>query len=170
MLIVLFGTSSSGKTSLARALQAIWPRPLLHIEADRFAPTLGPQGAVDDGLRARIVIAMHEAIAAFGRSGVDTIVDGSLPGEPELRDRCLAILRGVPRTKVVAVRCSVEVLRQREAARGDRVPGWAEEQHATIYEGVEFDLGVDTTEGSAAAWAQTLLRALKPNATSVGEP
>jgi chloramphenicol 3-O phosphotransferase len=157
MLIVLYGTSSAGKTSLARALQAIWPRPLLHIEADCFAPTLGPHAADDDDLRERIVIAMHEAIAAIGRSGVDTVADGSLPGEPELRDRCLAILRGVSGTKVVAVRCAVEVLRQREAARAHPVPGWAEQQHATIYDGVEFDFSIDTTEGDARDWAQTLL-------------
>jgi len=105
---------------------------------------------------------MHEAIAAFGRSGVDIIVDGSLPTESELRDRCLSILRSVPHTKVVAVRCSLESLRQREASRSDRQQGWAQQQAETIYEGVDFDFDVDTTAASSDELATALLGGLFP--------
>jgi len=35
-IIVLNGTSSSGKTTLVRAMQSAWPRPLLHIGLDHF--------------------------------------------------------------------------------------------------------------------------------------
>lgn len=162
MLIVLSGTSSSGKTSLARALQQLSSRPLLHLEADRFAPTLPPDHPAmrDSEFRTRAAMAMHEAIAAFGRSGVDVIVDGSLPTEPDLRDRCLAILRGVPDTRVVTVRCSVVRLREREMSRGDRPIGWAEESAEAIYGGVAFDFSVDTTDASAEEVAGEVLRKL----------
>ena len=164
MLIVLSGTSSSGKTTLARALQSLSSRPLLHLEADRFAPILRPDHPArsDAEFRSRDVIAMHEAIAAFGRSGLDIIVDGSLPTEPGLRDSCLSVLRGVPGTRVVAVRCSIEALRSREAERGDRPVGWAEEQASIVYEGVEFDATIDTTNDSAEALARDLLQAWLP--------
>ena len=163
MLIVLNGTSSSGKTTLAKAMLELSSRPLLHLEADRFAPVLRLNlPAKDAEFRTRFTVAMHEAIAAFGRSGLDIIVDGSLPTEPELRDACLAILREVPDTRIVAVRCSVAALRQREAVRGDRPIGWAEEQAQIVYEGVTFDETVDTTTGSALEHATTLLQSLFP--------
>ncbi|MEX0785872.1 MAG: AAA family ATPase [Dehalococcoidia bacterium] len=162
MLIVLCGTSSSGKTSLALALQELAGRPLFHIEADRFAPTLLDEQRGDPELHERAVLAMHEAIAAYGRSGLDAIVDGSLPTEPPLRDRCLDVLRGVPGTKVVAVRCSVAALRKREASRPDRPAGWAEQQAAIVYEGVDFDASVDTTVRSPKEAAGELLGRLFP--------
>lgn len=34
--IILNGASSSGKTSIARAMQAIWPSPLIHASLDSF--------------------------------------------------------------------------------------------------------------------------------------
>jgi chloramphenicol 3-O phosphotransferase len=165
MLIVLYGTSCSGKTSLAEAMQAMHREPLLLIEADRFWPTIA-EGRVakdDADFRSRIVVAMHEAAAAFGRSGVDTIVDGSMPGEPDLRDRCLEILRELAPTKLVAVRCSVDVLRAREALRPDRVKGWAEEQSRTLYDGLDFDFTVDTTTKPADDCARDLLQTLFPS-------
>jgi chloramphenicol 3-O phosphotransferase len=165
MLIVLFGTSSSGKTSIAQALQLIWPTPLLDIEADRLIPTIAEERfhECDDNLKERLVLAMHEAIAAFGRSGIDTIADGSMPGQPDLRDRCIKILRDAAPTKLVAVRCSLDELRAREAARADRIKGWAEEQSKTLYDGVEFDYSIDTTAISAGDCARGLLRELYPD-------
>ncbi len=163
MLIVLNGTSSSGKTTLAKAMLEQSDRALLHLEADRFAPVLRLNlPAKDAEFRARFTLAMHEAIAAFGRSVLDIIVDGSLPTEPELRDDCLAILREVPDTRVVAVRCSVAEFRKRESARGDRPVGWAEEQAQIVYEGVDFNETIDTTNGSAREHASTLLQRLFP--------
>ena len=163
-MIVLHGTSSSGKTSLARALQAGSKRPLLHLEADRFAPSLRRDhpAAHDPEFQWRAVIAMHEAIAAFGRSGVDIIVDGSLPTEGDLRDRCLAVLRSVPGTRVVAVRCTAAALRAREAGREGRLAGWAEEQLRVLYEGVEFDAFVDTTDTRPEEAARGLTKLLFP--------
>ena len=164
MLVVLFGTTSSGKTSIAQALQILWPRPLLLIEADRSIPTIAPQrfAECDDDFKKRFIVAFHESIAVFGRSGIDAVADGSLPADPVLRDRCFAILRSVPETKVVAVRCSVETLRQREAARSDRVAGWAEQQSLTLYDGVDFDLTIETTDRSPAECAGVLVQACFP--------
>jgi chloramphenicol 3-O phosphotransferase len=164
MLIVLYGTSCSGKTSLARELQKIWPTPALHVEADRFVPTIAEERFqdCDEAFKVRLVLAIHQAIAAFGRSGIDAIVDGSMPGDAELRGRCISILRDAAPTTVVAVRCAVDVLRAREASRPDRVQGWAEKQSRTLYDGVDFDFTVDTTDRSPADCAAVVLRACFP--------
>lgn len=165
MLIVLYGTSSAGKTTLAKAIQQLWPRPLLHIEADRFVPTIAEErlNECGDDFRAHFALTIHKAIATFGRSGIDTIVDGSMPGETGLRDRCISILRDAAPTRLVAVRCSVDVLRTREASRPDRVQGWAEEQDRTLYDGVEFDFTIDTSSKPAAECARDVLGALLPS-------
>jgi chloramphenicol 3-O phosphotransferase len=162
MLIVLSGSSSSGKTSLARAIQELSERPLLRIEADLFLSPLpkSKSALLDAGFRERALSAMHEAIAAFGRAGFDVIVDGSLPVESHLRERCLAILRAAAPTCLVRVGCSTEVLRRREALRPDREIGWAEHSTPSIDEGMIYDIEVDTSECSPSEVAATLLSRL----------
>jgi chloramphenicol 3-O phosphotransferase len=161
VLIILSGPSSSGKTTLARAIQAVAVEPLVHLEADRFWPDMppGPTGE-DHTYRSRVILAVHESIATLGRSGLHVVVDGSLPMERGLHLRCIEILRSVPETRIVAVRCAAEVLRMREAARPDRTSGWAEQQLATIFHEVTFDADVDTSSSSPGDCARDLLQAL----------
>jgi chloramphenicol 3-O phosphotransferase len=161
MIIVLTGPSSAGKTSVASTLLALCKKPLLHLEADRFWPTLSSVHVYDDSLRARIVIALHDAIATLGRNGLDVIVDGSLPTDRALHYRCLEILRSVPGTLVIGVTCSPEMLAQREATRSDRNAGWAERQSGIVFEGVELDAIVDTSHRSPDECVEELLRALQ---------
>jgi chloramphenicol 3-O phosphotransferase len=156
MLIVLTGTSSSGKTTLARAIVAAADRPMLHFEADRIVPALGLSSGLPDEYRVRFIRTLHEAIGALGRT-LDVIVDGSLPNESILRDECIAILREVPGTRVIAVRCSTDELRRREATRQNRIAGWAEEQAQTLYDNQQFDLEVDTSELSVGDCARTVV-------------
>jgi chloramphenicol 3-O phosphotransferase len=158
MLIVLTGTSSSGKTTLAQAIKAATQYPILHFEADQIVPALGFTSAPNDAYRDTFFLSLHEAIAAFGQHGLDVLVDGSLPNEPSLRDECLRILRRVPGTKVIAVRCSVEELRRREAKRPDRPLGWAEEQALSLYENQEFDAEVDTSILAADEAARQIIQ------------
>jgi len=98
-VILLNGTSSSGKTTLVRALQATLPDPWLEIGIDRFVFALPkayldqplwsevfryvrPEGR-DDGpfrietgpLGRRLVAGMHRTVAALANSGLDVIVD-----------------------------------------------------------------------------------------------
>ena len=162
MLIVITGASSSGKSTLARAMQALAGRPLLHLEADEFVPALNPGGVTnrDSGFEARLIVGFHRAIAELGRSGLDVIVDGSLPDEEGLKGQCLDILRGVAGTQVIAVNCAAATLRRREAARGDRPRGWAVRQAAQVHAGVVCDLEVDTTRASPDVLARRLLTRL----------
>ena len=85
-IILLNGTSCSGKTTLSGALQrrlSLPRRPFLHIEADRFLPHL-PDDVGDGSLAVPMHRALHRAIASFAGQGFDLIVDGVLPyGHPD---------------------------------------------------------------------------------------
>ena len=80
-IVLLSGTSCSGKTTLTRALQvklSLPCRPFLRIETDRFLPQLA-----DDIARGSLDVPMsrahHRAIASFSNECFDLIVDGILP-------------------------------------------------------------------------------------------
>ena len=64
VLIVMSGTSSSGKTTLARGLQLASVKPLFHLEADRFLPVLDPGDPAwaDEAFRDEVAVALHRAI------------------------------------------------------------------------------------------------------------
>jgi len=57
------------------------------------------------------------------------------------------------RVWLVGVHCSLEELERRERLRGDRQPGLAREQQATIHTGVIYDIEVDTTSSTPEACA-----------------
>ena len=93
-VIVLHDGSSTGKTEIARCLQAILPRPWIRIGVDDLLDALPPslmdsgsgvafgrQGEVTlgDGFRA-IDAAWMAGVAAMARAGARVIVDDVFPG------------------------------------------------------------------------------------------
>jgi chloramphenicol 3-O phosphotransferase len=61
----------------------------------------------------------------------------------------------------VGVFCPIDVLEQREAARGDRKTGLARYQSARIHENSEYDVEVETHELSPNQAAQKIISALE---------
>ncbi len=52
-IVILNGTSSSGKTTLVRAMQAVWDGPLLHVGLDHVISML-PFAYTGDGQHAAV--------------------------------------------------------------------------------------------------------------------
>lgn len=150
-LVLLNGTSCSGKTTLPRELQrrlSLPRRPFLHIEADRFVPYL-PGDLVDGSLAVPMNRALSRAIACFADQGFDIIVDGVLLyGHPGSIADALSIFRRY-RLRFIGVHCDLEVLEQRERRRADRIDGWARRQYKDIHEATVYDIEVDTTTTGA---------------------
>ena len=62
--------------------------------------------------------------------------------------------------KTVLVSCDVEMLRRREAERGDRCVGSAEVSAQFLYPKTEYDLCIDSSNKSPAALAEEIVRSL----------
>ena len=160
VVVVLNGVGSVGKSSTARALQAIVRRPLLHLAMDTFIAAMPERLLGDaDGLMferlsaaevavrsgpvlARALRGMRHAVAAMAGQGNDLVVDEVLIGAEGQREY-RALLTGAE-VRFVGLFAPLEVLETRERARGDREIGLARWQFGRVHEGVEYDLRVDT--------------------------
>lgn len=160
-IIFLHGASSSGKSTIARALQDRIDLPFWHISIDhlRDAGVL-PSRRIDSGefawrgLRAGFFAGFHRSLAAYASAGNNLIVEHILdtPGcQAELADLLAAY-----DVYFVGVHCPLEELVRREAARGDRGLGSAERDFHTIHQGVRYDLVLQSLDGPDANVARLI--------------
>jgi chloramphenicol 3-O phosphotransferase len=182
-IIVLNGTSSSGKTTLVRALQDRLPEPWLEIGIDRFVFALpkryldqphwsevfryvrpagrrdGPFTIETGPLGERLVGGMHRTAAALAGAGLDVIVDHVL-----LEDRWLDDMarRWVDLSVLyVGVRCPLAVVLERERARHDRTIGQAAAQFGIVHRRGGYDVEVDTSRLAPDEAAARIVAALE---------
>lgn len=164
-VILLNGTSSAGKTSIAKALQQIMEAPYLHVPIDSFEDMMPDRerlGGVGSFLWQsvfnRMLSGFHHSLAALAAAGSNLIVDHVLVQgvEPEnWLTECLDLL--APFTVYfIGVRCPLEELRRREQARGDRGEGLAEWQLSRVHRHGVYDLEVDTAVLSAEQCAVSI--------------
>jgi chloramphenicol 3-O-phosphotransferase/ribosomal protein S18 acetylase RimI-like enzyme len=156
-IILINGTSSSGKTTLLEALQTSLDEPFLNAGIDKFIWML-PERYLDRPLwddvlgRAtdagemghRLFSGMHHAIATLSRAGLNVVADHVLV-EPAWVDECAALFADLP-AYLIGVRCPLDVLEQRERDRKDRTLGQARAQFERVHAFVKaYDLEVDTS-------------------------
>ncbi len=151
-IILLNGSSSAGKTTLAITLQQLLPDPWHHIALDQFRDGMGgryrglnsPPGTpgarglnvvpVAHGnervtevrfgdLGKQVLRGMRRAIAAFAAEGNNVIID-DLMFEPAFLFDYVEVLAGFD-VLFVGVRCPIDVVNAREAKRPGRFPGTA---------------------------------------------
>jgi chloramphenicol 3-O phosphotransferase len=168
-VIVLNGASSSGKSGIARCLQAVLPDPWLALGVDMLiqampssSPTsvagleIASDGAVIVGPQFRALeAAWTEGVAAMARSGARIILDEVFLGGAASQQRWKKALGTLP-VLWVRVQCDSAVAAGREIARGDRVIGMAASQAGVVHQGVVYDLRVDTTHTEALECARAI--------------
>lgn len=155
-IIILNGTSSSGKTCLLEALQNLLPEPYLNAGLDKFIWMM-PERYLDRPLWDDVLglanqagqsghtlaAGMHRAIAVLARSGSNVLADHVLVEPAWLRD-CAELFSELP-AYFIGVRCPLEVLEQREKARRNRTLGQARLQYPLVHAHGLYDLEVDTS-------------------------
>ena len=168
-VIVLNGGSSSGKSGIARCLQAVLPDPWLAFGTDTLVQAMpmslqtsaagiefAQDGEVIVGPEFRTLEAAWIAgIAAMAHAGARVIVNEVFLGGAASQQRWKSAL-GTLQTLWVGVSCNAAVAAAREVARGDRVTGMAASQAELVHRGVVYDLQVDTTHAEALACAQAI--------------
>jgi chloramphenicol 3-O phosphotransferase len=146
-VIFLNGTSSSGKTTIAKELQKHAQEPYLHLSLDAFLNQL-PSSYLEDhaplaGEFSHLLIGFYASSAAIARAGNNVIIDTVLQ-ERSWVTPCIMTFVGLD-VVFVGVRCSLEVLENREKARADRREGTARYQHDRVHAHGVYDIEVDTS-------------------------
>jgi chloramphenicol 3-O phosphotransferase len=180
-LIVLNGTSSSGKTSIARAMQAKRNEPLLYLALDTaisimpFAYT-GSGPLAHEGYRlnqtsrggepfVEYSIGKHALFmnnnlasiaASFCSAGYDVVFDHIITDDATMTGLAKRV---DPRSAfIIAVKCDQETAKLRERERGDRLVGLVAGQTETVHRGLRYyDLIVDSSHSSPNDLAELIL-------------
>lgn len=176
-VIILNGVSSSGKTTLAKAIQKYGQDIWLHVAMDTFMAMLPdgkeferewfPMTEVErDGEKLpqigngpsgeNLLTQMRQLVERMAEVGFNVIVDEVADGlaiadyRRRLGTSCL----------VVKVDAPLSELERRERERGDRLIGLAREQSPRIHAGIEYDLEVDTHSETPDALARRVLESI----------
>jgi chloramphenicol 3-O phosphotransferase len=176
-VVLLHGTSSSGKTTIAREVQRLSDEPRVRLGIDAFWNAIDERW-MEHGSRAsegflwrddatiapgpvgqRLAAGMRAALAAFARAGNDVLVDDVFI-DPAWLDGWRTELAGIE-VLLVGVVAPVHVLEEREASRGNRIAGEARAQVDVIHDGIDYDLILDTSRQSPEECARSILAALR---------
>lgn len=165
-IVLLNGTSSSGKTTIARAFQELAPRPFLNFSIDTILYTLpastiaaAERGEPLRGVAYRdLVRAFYACVRELANLGHDLVVDHAIVNEREA-----ALLQEAAaghRLVAVGVECPLEVVTERERRRGDRRIGLAADQLTTIHRFVPYDLTIDSSQTEVEEAARRIVARL----------
>jgi chloramphenicol 3-O phosphotransferase len=151
-VIFLHGASSSGKSTIAKTLQKRIEKPFWHISIDhlRDAGVLLTERFKNGDFRwadARMAFfdGFHRSLKAYADAGNDLILEHILDTEGWLET--LANLLAEHDVFFAAVHCPLELLIEREAARGDRALGSAKRDFETIHVGKTYDIELRSVDG-----------------------
>ena len=184
-VILLNGCSSAGKTTLALELQKLSRDHYQYIALDQFRDGLPPglrglnSPKESPGYRGLNVVpeikngqpvtsikfgdfgeevlkVMRRTVSQLARAGCSVVVDDILFEKKYLLDYADVL---EPSTSwLVAVKCDLDIVREREAKRAGRFPGTADSHYDSIHEhGVAYDIEVDTSRTRACILAKDII-------------
>jgi chloramphenicol 3-O phosphotransferase len=166
-VVLLNGVSSVGKGSVAKALQRIASRPMLHVQMDAFLELMPPgtfghpdgysfETREDGGKPVTAITSgpilglamrgMRAAVAAMADAGADLVVDEVMWDPADLADYRRRLAQHA--FHVVGLFAPLEVIEQREQARGDRTRGLARWQYDKVHAEMAYDLELETSVAS----------------------
>jgi chloramphenicol 3-O phosphotransferase len=171
-IVFINGTSSSGKTTIIRALQEKLKEPYIEAGIDKFIWMLPKRyldhplwddvlGQADKaGVTGHVLIhGMHHAIVELSRNGINVLADHVLI-EPDWVKECVELFADFP-AYLIGLQCPLEVLELRERTRKDRTLGQAKLQFPIIHKYTLYDLEVDTSLMDTEACALSILSRLQ---------
>jgi chloramphenicol 3-O phosphotransferase len=151
-VVFLNGTSSSGKTTIAKALQQKLTAPYMLVSIDGFfymyperflSPESQEDALVLADLIPTVVSGLHGSVAALAKTGNNIIVDHVLQEDGWLQE-CVEKWTGLD-VLFVGVTCPLEIVEQRERDRGNRNIGTARHQFGRVHAHGLYDVEVDTS-------------------------
>ncbi|ANF97840.1 chloramphenicol phosphotransferase CPT family protein [Paenibacillus bovis] len=170
LIVLLNGTSSSGKTSISNEL--INQKEILfhHLSLDEFfdnyndfvnnkligtSPKEIDHQVVSQIVDDSVFSVYHSTVKLFSEMGLNVIADTVMDSDKRFNE-CLDMFADQS-VLFVGVQCSKEELARREQKRGDRNIGLADFQFDQIYRFDEYDLKVNTEALNPAECAKEIL-------------
>lgn len=174
-VIILNGVGSSGKTSIARAIQRQATSTILHVEMDKFISFL-PDGhelkpewfrvekteisgrklpRIQNGERGeKLLSVMRNFVAEAAHAGLDLVVDEVCEAKEiaDYRKRLHAY-----DLSIVRVFAPIDLIEDRELKRGDRLIGLARGQSSYLHRDIVYDHEIDTSLATPESLASRLL-------------
>lgn len=181
MIVFLNGCSSSGKTTIARAIQHLSDEPWLLVGIDTFFQMMpskyvgfgekasegfhfiseqdeeGPIIRIESGsFGSAVMKSSLKVVKILADNGHHLIVDEVLFTEEELENYVQALVGHT--VCFIGVMCDLKTLQEREILRGDRAHGLARDQITRVH-GLSrpYDLTVDTANMAAFDCAEKIL-------------
>ena len=163
-IVFLNGASSSGKSSIAKALQSRIEEPCIHLCIDDYLSAYQKglwkkQGIVQNEW-SKIIRGFHAAGAAIARAGNMVIMDDVLENEPPWQDCLLELFKGID-VFFVGVHCPLSELEKREKERKNRRAGMARKQFDQVHSKAIYDIEVDTSLLSSEECAERILEYMR---------
>lgn len=164
-VLLLNGTSSSGKGSIARELLDLLEAPHFHMEVDAFNAMRSKERSLAlseselESVLWHTRAGFHRAVAGMARAGNDVVMDYVL-SEPWRLTDCLNVFEGIT-VVFVGVRCELPELERRERERGDRPAGLARSQVDIVHSFGLYDLEVWTDRMLPRAAAEFIVESLE---------
>jgi chloramphenicol 3-O phosphotransferase len=157
-IIMLNGTTSSGKSTLIDLTRDTLTEPYLDAGIDKFlymlpdrflhTPELWAQvlgaGSTAGPLGHTLMSGMHQSIAALSRAGNYVLADHVLI-ERAWADECATLFADLP-AYLIGVHCPLGILEMREKGRRNRTLGQARRQFDVVHAHAVYDLELDTHE------------------------
>lgn len=149
-LIFLHGASSSGKSTIARRLQATIDQPFWHISIDHLRDSgVLPMERIRNGefpwkdLRDAFFSGYHRSLPVYAAAGNNLIVEHII----DTRKWLALLIDQLSPFDVffVGIHCPLEELERRERARNDRPIGDARRDFATVHKHMQYDFEIDST-------------------------
>lgn len=188
MIIFFNGSSSSGKTTIAKAIQHLssdkkylvlgidtfikmMPVGLLGFNEaakdgfylEQHGELLEPRVSITPGPFAKKITSMAPQVCKLMADlGFDLIIDEVVLSEKNMQEYVLALSEHL--VYFVKIYCDLNVLQEREILRGNRSWGMAREQFLTLHKSTfNYDLEINNSSGSIFEKAEKILDFIKNN-------
>lgn len=164
-IIIINGPSSSGKTTLAFAVQKQFDIPFLRFSFDLFLDNKSlPREQMRSGtfswetMKPAVISGIQQCVPALAMAGNNVIFDHII----ETKSLLDHLIRSVSTLDVffVGLHCSLPELERRELQRGNRRVGEARADLETVHDITSYDLELNS-EDTVEANAKTLIEAWK---------
>jgi len=152
-IVFLNGTSSSGKTTIAKEILKSIDASYLSI--DDFTHVQNGEGQEFKEHFPEIINNFHKTIKNTANNNVNVIIDHVLE-KPEWYESCKEALKDL-NVIWVSVIAPIDVLEKRELARKDRNIGFARLQYDRVYKDYIADIVIDTSKVSPEEAATMIL-------------